>query len=97
MIDFREGKDPREGVRTLTAFISDAALAQQGKTFALHVVKELISQSCTLYRHELDAIVQEYVKSPDCREYIHIKIREMIDRAIKEEVDEVFRRRSNEV
>lgn len=94
MINFQQGQDPREGVRTLTAFISDAALADQGKQFALHVVKELISQSCTLYRHELDAIVSEYVRSEECKQYIHTKMREAIDKAIKEEVDEVFRRRS---
>lgn len=97
MINFEQGKDARQGLRTLTAYISDAELLNQGKIFAQHVVKELISQSCTLYRHELDAIVSEYIRSPDCKDYIYAKIREMIDKTIQEEINEVFRRRSNEV
>lgn len=93
MINFEPGKNPREGLRTLTAYISDVELLNQGKVFAQHIVKELISQSCKLYRHELDALVQDYIKSEECKQYIYTKIRETIDQAIKEEINEVFKSR----
>ena len=92
MIEFKEGRMPEQKLRTLTAYVDEAQLLMHGKTFAKEVVHRLISESVLIHRVELEGIVTEYITSSEVKEYIKNKIRETIDKYIREEVNEIFNR-----
>ena len=91
-IKFESSRIPRDRLSTITAYIDEVALMNQGKTFLHHVLAELVKQSVLIHRVEIDNIVTEYIMSNETKEYITSKIKESIDKVIQQEVDEIFKR-----
>lgn len=92
MIEFTEGRIPEKRLSTLTAYIDEMQLLMHGKSFVKTVIQRLVEQSVIIHRIELENIVNEIVLSPETRKYIEDKIRETIDKAIQQEVNDIFLR-----
>lgn len=92
MIEFNESRIPEKRLTTLTAYISESDLASQGKRFAIEVVSELIRKSVYLHTNKLQEIITELILSDETRTYIQERIRVEIDREIKEQIKDMFKR-----
>ena len=92
MMEFKEGRIPERRLSTLTAYIDDIELMQNGKNFAKVAVHELVKQSVYVHRIDLENMVVEYITSSEIKEFIKNEIREAISRYIQEEINEIFRR-----
>lgn len=92
MIEFSDGRIPERNLRTLTAYVNEFEFMQHGRELVRTVIYELVKQSVLLHRIDLENAVTEIVSSLETRKYIETGIREAIDKAIQEEVNNIFSR-----
>lgn len=91
-IKFETNHIPQQRLSTITAYINEISLMENGKKFLHHVLAELVRQSVLVHRIEIDNMVTDYIMSDEVKEYIKAKIRESIDITIQQEVSEIFKR-----
>jgi len=90
-IKFDSTRIPEKRLTVLSAYISDVSLLMQGKKFLHEVLAQLVRQSVTVHRMDIDNMITEIIMSSETREYIQNKIRETIDKQIQIEIEEMFK------
>lgn len=90
-IRFDSQRIPEKRLSVLSAYIDEISLMQNGKRFLHEVLAQLVRQSVTVHRLDIDNMVTDIIMSPETREYVTNAIRKAIDEQIREEIKEMFK------
>ncbi len=90
MIKFEARSDPNKNLTLLTAYLDNIVFIESGKHFVQEVLSQLVKKLLILKTSDLETLIDNYITSKECREYIDNKIKETINKTIEKQINEMF-------